>query len=90
MLSPVVETIAAFLPSLTITSKSVSTVSTGFSYFIIPCFSGITPLYIEPKHTGVTLGITERILITAPLFSSAGANMFLYFSKIHQATASGL
>ena len=59
--SPIVSipaTIATFFPALRKASKIVSILITGFSYFWIPCTEGCAPVYIVPKQTGVTEGIT--------------------------------
>ena len=84
------DTIAHFFPLSDKQSKTVLHFSIGFTYSLIPCFSGRSPEYMDAKHTGVTGGTIDSISRLRSFLLSSGANKSLCASYIHSATASGL
>ncbi len=61
MLLPLTATIATLFFSRASASNRVSTLRTGFSYFVIPCTSGWAPVNMLLKQTGVHVGMTDFI-----------------------------
>ena len=78
-----------FFPALINASNKVSILMTGFSYARIPCTEGCAPVYMVPKHTGVTDGITVQKGTSSSAHSTAGSRRDAYFLKTHSAMASG-
>ena len=56
----------------------------------MPCTSGGAPVYMEAKHTGVTLGMTDSMGSCKSVRAIVPSNSAGYFSYSHRATASGL